>query len=63
MKRVRYVDGALDALDTAILAALAVDARTPMRELARKSGCQRPAPPSESVASRQPASSRATRYA
>jgi Lrp/AsnC family transcriptional regulator, leucine-responsive regulatory protein len=36
MKRVRYVDGALDALDTKILAALAADARTPMRELAQK---------------------------
>jgi Lrp/AsnC family leucine-responsive transcriptional regulator len=42
MKRVRYVDGALDALDTAILAALAEDARTPMRELAQKIGLSAP---------------------
>jgi len=42
MKRVRYVDGALDALDTAILAALAKDARTPMRELAQKIGLSAP---------------------
>jgi Lrp/AsnC family leucine-responsive transcriptional regulator len=42
MKRVRYVDGALDALDTAILATLAEDARTPMRELAQKVGLSAP---------------------
>ena len=42
MKRVRYVNGALDALDTAILAALAEDARTPMRELAQKIGLSAP---------------------
>jgi Lrp/AsnC family transcriptional regulator, leucine-responsive regulatory protein len=42
MKRVRYLDGALDALDTAILAALAGDARTPMRELAQKIGLSSP---------------------
>jgi len=42
MKRVRYVDGALDALDTKILAALAEDARTPMRELAQKIGLSAP---------------------
>ena len=42
MKRVRYVDGALDALDTAILSALAEDARTPMRELAQKVGLSAP---------------------
>jgi len=42
MKRVRYIDGALDALDTAILAALAEDARTPMRELAQKIGLSAP---------------------
>jgi Lrp/AsnC family transcriptional regulator, leucine-responsive regulatory protein len=42
MKRVRYVDGALDALDTAILSALAADARTPMRELAQKIGLSAP---------------------
>jgi Lrp/AsnC family leucine-responsive transcriptional regulator len=42
MKRVRYVDGALDALDTAILRALAEDARTPMRELAQKVGLSAP---------------------
>lgn len=42
MRRVRYVDGALDALDTAILAALAQDARTPMRELAQRVGLSAP---------------------
>jgi len=42
MKRVRYVDGALDALDAAILAALSADARTPMRELANKVGLSAP---------------------
>jgi Lrp/AsnC family leucine-responsive transcriptional regulator len=42
MKRVRYIDGALDALDTAILSALAADARTPMRELAQKIGLSAP---------------------
>jgi len=42
MKRVRYIDGALDALDTAILAALAENARTPMRELAQKVGLSAP---------------------
>jgi len=42
MKRVRYVDGALDALDTRILSALAADARTPMRELAQKIGLSAP---------------------
>lgn len=42
MKRVRYIDGTLDALDTAILAALAEDARTPMRELAQKVGLSAP---------------------
>jgi Lrp/AsnC family leucine-responsive transcriptional regulator len=42
MKRIRYLDGALDALDTAILAALAEDARTPMRELAQKIGLSAP---------------------
>ena len=42
MKRVRYIDGALDALDTAILGALAADARTPMRELAQKIGLSAP---------------------
>ncbi len=42
MKRVRYVDGALDELDIAILAALAADARTPMRELAQKIGLSAP---------------------
>jgi Lrp/AsnC family transcriptional regulator, leucine-responsive regulatory protein len=42
MKRVRYIDGALDALDTAILSALAADARTRMRELAQKIGLSAP---------------------
>src|SRR5258708_37033503 len=42
LKRVRYADGALDALDTAILSALAADARTPMRELAQKIGLSAP---------------------
>jgi Lrp/AsnC family transcriptional regulator, leucine-responsive regulatory protein len=42
MRRIRYVDGALDALDTAILKALAEDARTPMRELAQKVGLSAP---------------------
>lgn len=42
MKRVRYVDGALDALDIAILRALADDARTPVRELAQKIGLSAP---------------------
>lgn len=42
MKRVRYVDGALDALDTRILSVLAQDARTPMRELAQKIGLSAP---------------------
>jgi Lrp/AsnC family leucine-responsive transcriptional regulator len=42
MKKVRYVDGALDALDTAILGVLAEDARTPMRELAQKVGLSAP---------------------
>jgi len=42
MKRLRYVDGTLDALDTKILSALAQDARTPMRELAQKIGLSAP---------------------
>jgi len=42
MKRVRYVDGAVDALDTAILKVLAVDARTPIRDLARQIGLSAP---------------------
>jgi Lrp/AsnC family transcriptional regulator, leucine-responsive regulatory protein len=42
MKKVRYIDGALDALDTRILSALAEDARTPMRELAQKIGLSAP---------------------
>src|SRR4051812_44115307 len=42
MKKVRYVDGALDALDTKILAALARDARTPMRDLAQTIGLSAP---------------------
>ncbi|HEV2673947.1 MAG TPA: Lrp/AsnC family transcriptional regulator [Aliidongia sp.] len=42
MKRIRYVDGALDALDTEILRALTEDARTPIRDLARKIGLSAP---------------------
>jgi Lrp/AsnC family leucine-responsive transcriptional regulator len=42
MKRVRYIDGALDALDSKILGALSADARTPMRELAQKIGLSAP---------------------
>jgi len=42
MKRLRHLNGALDALDTAILRALAADARTPMRELAQKIGLSAP---------------------
>ena len=42
MKRVRYIDGALDALDTEILKLLATDARTPMRDLARAVGLSAP---------------------
>lgn len=42
MKRVRYVNGTLDVLDTAILKVLASDARTPMRELAQQVGLSAP---------------------
>jgi Lrp/AsnC family transcriptional regulator, leucine-responsive regulatory protein len=42
MKRVRYIDGALDAVDAAILQALAAAARIPMRDLARKIGLSAP---------------------
>ena len=42
MKRVRYVDGAVDALDIEILKLLAADARTPIRDLARKIGLSAP---------------------
>ncbi len=42
MKKLRYVDGALDALDSKILRALAKDARTPMRELAQIIGLSAP---------------------
>jgi len=42
MKRVRYLNGALDAVDTAILEALAADARTAMRDLAKKVGLSAP---------------------
>ena len=42
MKRVRYLNGARDALDTAILQKLAEDARTPMRELAQHVGLSAP---------------------
>jgi Lrp/AsnC family leucine-responsive transcriptional regulator len=42
MKRVRNINGVLDALDTAILQTLAKDARTPMRELAQQVGLSAP---------------------
>lgn len=42
MKRVRNGNGALDALDNAILQALAKDARTPMRELGQEVGLSAP---------------------
>jgi Lrp/AsnC family leucine-responsive transcriptional regulator len=42
MKRVRYINGALDALDTALLRALAEDARLPLRDLAQKIGLSAP---------------------
>lgn len=42
MKRVRYIDGTLDALDTAIIQLLAADSRTTMRELAKKIGLSAP---------------------
>jgi len=42
MKRVRYIDGALDAIDSAILQALAADARVAMRDLAGKVGLSAP---------------------
>jgi len=42
MKRIRYVNGALDALDTALLRALAEDARMPVRDLARSIGLSAP---------------------
>jgi Lrp/AsnC family leucine-responsive transcriptional regulator len=42
MKRVRYVNGALDALDTALLRALAEDARMPLRDLAQRIGLSAP---------------------
>lgn len=42
MKRVRYMNGALDAIDAAILQALAKDARTPMRDLAQQVGLSAP---------------------
>jgi len=42
MKRVRYINGALDALDTAILKTLAEDARTPIRDLAQRIGLSAP---------------------
>ncbi|MES2153341.1 MAG: Lrp/AsnC family transcriptional regulator [Pseudomonadota bacterium] len=42
MKRLRYADGALDALDTAILRRLTGDARVPMRELAQQIGLSAP---------------------
>jgi Lrp/AsnC family leucine-responsive transcriptional regulator len=42
MKRIRYENGALDALDTAILQALTRDARIPIRELAQQIGLSSP---------------------
>ena len=42
MRRLRYQDGAPDALDRAILQALAEDARMPMRDLAQRIGLSAP---------------------
>jgi len=42
MKRVRYENGTLDALDTALLDELSADARLPLRELARRIGLSAP---------------------
>jgi Lrp/AsnC family leucine-responsive transcriptional regulator len=42
MKRIRYANGALDALDTTILRALNKDARTSVRELAQQVGLSAP---------------------
>ena len=42
MKRIRYANGALDALDTAILQALTREARIPIRELAQQIGLSSP---------------------
>lgn len=42
MKRVRYINGTLDAVDAAILRALGKDARTPIRDLAQQVGLSAP---------------------
>ncbi len=42
MKRIRHVNGVLDALDATLLRALAEDARLPLRDLARKIGLSAP---------------------
>jgi Lrp/AsnC family leucine-responsive transcriptional regulator len=42
MKRVRNINGVLDALDTAILQTLTKNARLPMRELAQQVGLSAP---------------------
>ncbi|MGZ5202111.1 MAG: Lrp/AsnC family transcriptional regulator [Telluria sp.] len=42
MKRVRYQDGELDAIDMSILEVLAREARLPMRELAERVGLSGP---------------------
>ena len=42
MKRLRYTNGALDALDVRLLAALAADARASLADLARKVGLSAP---------------------
>lgn len=42
MKRIRYIDGALDRFDAELLKALAEDARAPIRELAQRIGLSAP---------------------
>jgi Lrp/AsnC family leucine-responsive transcriptional regulator len=42
LRRKRYLNGALDKIDLAILESLSADARTPMRELAQRVGLSAP---------------------
>jgi Lrp/AsnC family leucine-responsive transcriptional regulator len=42
MKRIRHVDGGLDGLDTALLQALAENARMPLKQLATRIGLSGP---------------------
>lgn len=42
MKRVRYINGAVDELDTELLRALSENARTPIKDLARRVGLSAP---------------------